>query len=296
MARRRYLRLARKAKRSRRARRSLGVSRRRLKRWKRHPRRFVRWKRIHRRRYRRAKRKCFPGSATVSLASGRTVTMEELKHGDAVLTLGSDGTPAYAEVFFFGHKDQHTTAPFQCLHTASGRELCLTEDHFLLASASSSRWADAMYTRAGSVKAGATLWEASPDSPAPAPTIITSVETRWMAGLYNPYTLGGAVIVVDGLVASTHSHWFLDSSVAESLSWALPHVYEAALAPARVLYRLMGPKWAEGVQQRLELDSLGRDGQGVWGLVAPYSALIASELPAITTRSLAVLGVHRSEL
>ena len=59
-------------------------------------------------------------------------------------------------------------------------------------------------------------------------------------GLYNPLTLSGTIIV-GGVAASVHSDWFLDSIFHTLLipAW-LPAAYQAVLAPARLLYAVMG--------------------------------------------------------
>jgi hypothetical protein len=41
---------------------------------------------------------CFPASATVTAADGRTVAMPDLRSGDRVLSVGWDGRPVYREV------------------------------------------------------------------------------------------------------------------------------------------------------------------------------------------------------
>jgi hypothetical protein len=60
------------------------------------------------------------------------------------------------------------------------------------------------------------------------------------AGLYNPFTLGGTIIV-NGVVASTHSKWFLDSAFKfPQLTHWLPAAYLMVLFPVRALYRVLG--------------------------------------------------------
>jgi hypothetical protein len=66
---------------------------------------------------------------------------------------------------------------------------------------------------------------------------IDSVATELHSGLYNPYTLGGD-IVVDGFAASAHSGLAaLDPLVGGGKHTAA--LYQALFAPLRVLYRLM---------------------------------------------------------
>jgi hypothetical protein len=59
-------------------------------------------------------------------------------------------------------------------------------------------------------------------------------------GVYNPFTLGGTIIV-NGVVASSHSDWFLDSVFeAMGVTHWLPAAYQLILLPARVLYTVVG--------------------------------------------------------
>merc|ERR1712129_130027 len=60
---------------------------------------------------------------------------------------------------------------------------------------------------------------------------------------YNPYTVTGTIIV-DGVVASTHSSWILDAWVPDAYTKHLPDVYQALFWPGRVLYRLVGAQAA----------------------------------------------------
>ena len=54
------------------------------------------------------------------------------------------------------------------------------------------------------------------------------------------FPLQGADLVVDGVVASCHSEWFLDALVPASMVRYLPAIYEATLTPVYWLYRLVG--------------------------------------------------------
>lgn len=56
--------------------------------------------------------------------------------------------------------------------------------------------------------------------------------TGYAAGLYAPFTLDGTIIV-DGVLASVHSDWFLDGIFdALSLTSALPAAYQASICLA----------------------------------------------------------------
>jgi desert hedgehog protein len=70
--------------------------------------------------------------------------------------------------------------------------------------------------------------------------VVTSISNIEKAGLYNPFTLGGTIIV-NGMVVSTHSEWFLDAAF-DFLGWEywLPAAYQMVLFPVRLLYRNLG--------------------------------------------------------
>ena len=77
----------------------------------------------------------------------------------------------------------------------------------------------------------------------PSPVIEIVREVR--AGLYNPLTLGGT-IVVDGVAASAHSDWFLDGLVSADTQGK---VYQAMFLPVRAIYHLIGPSRMETVAE-----------------------------------------------
>jgi len=203
--------------------------------------------------------------------------MDQLEIGDRVLTVTGDMQPEFREVFFFGHKSAVETAAFNCLHTASGKKMCLTEDHFLMAG-NSADWASAAYTRSRHVAAGMTVWQTSATGALEATTVLKVTE-EFKQGLFNPFTSANAMIVVNGVVASTQSAWFLDDIVPQSLDWAVPHVYEAALKVGRLIYHHVGPQWAQGIQERSDVTSV-REATGAFAVVAPYFNLVANEAPA----------------
>lgn len=75
-------------------------------------------------------------------------------------------------------------------------------------------------------------------------TPVTKTAMVWSEGLFNPFTMTGQ-LVVNGVLASSHSDWFLDS-VAEKLGMErfLPSIYQTLLAPARWMYRMAGAETA----------------------------------------------------
>ena len=93
---------------------------------------------------------------------------------------------------------------------------------------------------------------------------VFSIATVTKRGLYNPYTLGGSIIV-GGVLASSHSEWVLDSLVPESMVGHMPAIYQALFAPGRLLYALAGARAADA----LDLNSPIR-GDAVHGYGAQF--------------------------
>lgn len=79
-----------------------------------------------------------------------------------------------------------------------------------------------------------------------------------MQGVYNPFTMSGT-IVVDGVVASVRSEWFLDAITPDPLARYLPCLYQALLWPARVLYHLMGPTEAARFDEEVLTPTLTKE-------------------------------------
>lgn len=151
---------------------------------------------------------CFPASAVVETPAG-PVAMENLSIGDRVLV----GDGSFSTVFMFTHKDSEARHGFVKILTSAGRAITATAGHYVLVGGG--------MVAAGGVRVGdvMTLGEGGE-------TQVVAVERIFGAGLYNPQTLDGR-IVVDGLVASTYT---------KAVEPGLAH---AALAPLRALYRAM---------------------------------------------------------
>lgn len=133
---------------------------------------------------------------------------------------------------------------------AATLQMELSADHFVLTFGSGSQHAPvAKYAAAVSV--GDTMMVLPPSAGAAqhsSPAQLTAatvcgVERVALQGLYAPFTLGGSIIV-DGVVASSHSRWFADAAFAVlGLPVALlPQLYQTVLAPVRLLFWALGPQ------------------------------------------------------
>ena len=146
-----------------------------------------------------------------------------------------------------------TTATFVRLDLADGSALTLSPDHFVPAvpAGRAAAWRNHVMMRAGEVQRGMHLFVApvaagsGGDSAAAASaaaavgSAVLGVEVVEERGLYNPYTLGG-MIVVDSVVASSHSAWVLDGLMdAADLTHWTPATYQALFAPIRALYHVL---------------------------------------------------------
>ncbi len=138
-----------------------------------------------------------------------------------------------------------SSAPYVELALASGRSLTLSPRHFIpVAAGPASAWADHVAKGANEIAVGDIVWSRADDGRM-VPDEVAAVRTTVAVGAYNPLTMNGT-IVVDGVVASAHSDWFLDGVVSAD---AQTKVYQAILAPVRVAYRALGPARMETITE-----------------------------------------------
>lgn len=169
---------------------------------------------------------CFPASARVTLESGESTHVGTLTVGSRVRVATdasvASSTVSHSDVFVFSHR---VTAPdvtytFVNITSTAGASILLTPDHYLHLYGASAA-APSLIT-ARSVKPGTALVAADGSR-----AVVMSVSTAVAAGLVNPHTLSGHLIV-DG---------FQVSSYTAALH---PSLAAAALAPLRWAYRLVG--------------------------------------------------------
>ncbi|CAK9029006.1 Sonic hedgehog protein [Durusdinium trenchii] len=171
----------------------------------------------------------------------------------------------FQRVYFFGHAEEKL-APYVKLQlqrlqssSAAPESLELSPDHYVHVCLESGTCeltkAKTMY--ASDVTVGNHVWLCTLDvgSCELGEVISTSMVPRM--GLYNPFTLSGN-IVVNGVLASAHSSWFLDGLFSAKLRGFLPSIYQTILLPGRCLYGIFGsraadwlgvnnPQWAQGL-------------------------------------------------
>lgn len=217
---------------------------------------------------------CFPGDGKVILSTNQQVPISSLRHGDRVLTLTKQGKYQFTEIFFFGHRDYSAVSAFKRIRMEDGNSLRLSAGHYLPVSDTTS-WSDTRFMRGKDVLVGQLVWIISEGSnnKEPRPSRVISVEDCICTGLFNPYTLDNSTIIVDNVVASTHSEWFLDSMAPTPLIKYLPRIYDVCLIPGKLIYRIMGPKWAENLQEEVQIDEAAYGETGFKALVKPYLIL-----------------------
>jgi len=136
---------------------------------------------------------CFPGTATVELASGATVPMARLAVGDVVRVASGDDAAAFSPVYLFSHRTPDAGGQYVAATTASGRTLVATADHLVPLATDGHP-----LVRLGDVVVG----DALTDAVAATSSRVVAVAAVGGAGLYAPHTVHGD-IVVGGVVAST---------------------------------------------------------------------------------------------
>lgn len=148
---------------------------------------------------------CFPATATVELANGKTKSMDQVVVGDNVRV----GPKEFSEVYFFSTEMAETTSKFTKI-MADGVELMLSAGHYL--------YVNGELATAGSVKGGDVIVLANGSKAS-----VSEVSEAWGPGLYNPHTLNGDIIV-NGVKTSTYT---------EAVHPRLAH---ALLSPLRTMY------------------------------------------------------------
>lgn len=167
--------------------------------------------------------------------------MSDLKVGDCVLSKGVGGTTIPCdEVYMFGHAEHKTTTLYHRLSLDSGTSLKISPHHFIHTTKNTdSRFQDATLKYAKTVIVGEYVWEEGGRK-----SVVLANQVEMGTGAFNPYTKTGN-IVVDGVVASAHSSWFLDSITPAGLEHYLPWVYQQVLVVNRAAHNALGPVAAE---------------------------------------------------
>lgn len=148
---------------------------------------------------------CFTGNSLVEIENGGLIPMSDLRIGDRVLSMRSDGVLEYNEVINFMDRDDFGYGLFYTLSTKSGKEITLTAKHLLYVINQNFSFdvnrIEAVF--ADSVSEGQYLLLGEKDSIIT--TVITKITVATRRGIYAPLTKHGT-IVVDGIVASCYAY------------------------------------------------------------------------------------------
>lgn len=197
---------------------------------------------------------CFPVDAEVLVLqegnnSSRVTPMRDVQYGDKVQIMTSSGELTFGEVYVFGHRDENKKADYVNIETALNHlKMSLTHYARICKAncdtegiATQSIVLESVYAK--DVIVGDIVAEIGEGSA----VALGRVEKVWVSeeqGLYNPYIRGGD-IVVNGIVASVHSAWLLDTPDSDSFFSFLPSqlsvIYEWVLFPVYCLFKVIGP-------------------------------------------------------
>jgi len=139
---------------------------------------------------------CFSGSESLTLISGETVSMDQVKIGDQVQVASFDGKmTTFSPVIAIPHpRGNSEKASFVHLTTETGRDIRMTGDHLVMSGvcgatvnslkvASSLKPTDCLMTIAGE-------------------EVITTVTSSVSTGVYTVVTAADGLLVVNGVIAS----------------------------------------------------------------------------------------------
>lgn len=218
---------------------------------------------------------CFPGSAQVEVQGRGKVSIADIKVGDHVQTIDSKGISTFEPVYLFGHRDAATTLPVAELAVkspAANATLSLSPQHFMMAASSSG--SDAVHTYAKNVQIGNRVTMIVGGQPTAA--IVTGKRMSLKSGAFNPFTKGGN-IVVDGVLASCHSDWFLDDFLqrhAPAHTHLLPALYQVLLKPFHLAYLVIGGRLGDRINNYF-LDGSQMDLRRTAGAMSGAAASVA---------------------
>jgi hypothetical protein len=187
---------------------------------------------------------CFPADAHVQLPDGSAKRMDQLVIGDKVKTMSPAGLAAYSDVYLFGHDDANSYAPFVEL-SLSTNKLLLSDGHYIptasgpACSINNPAACSQLMKRASDVQLGDLVWSMNATSGQFALDSVQAIGEEFRRGLYNPFTLSGD-LVVNGVLVSAHSDWFLDRVMPQGYVSNIPAVYQTIMSPMRAVYAVGG--------------------------------------------------------
>jgi hypothetical protein len=194
--------------------------------------------------------RCFPENAKVLLENGHSKGMADLRIGDRIQTVDSNGEIVYSPVILFLDRSIDVIEQFTSLKLASGQEVRLTADHLiyrlktqnmlkigaetLQLSNATNFWSQSETIPAKKLQIGDFLLQRNVENGRFQWSTIISIRKISDRGAYAPLTAQGTVLV-DGVMASCY---------AETQYETVAHI---AFAPIRWLSYLMTFQMSEGL-------------------------------------------------
>ena len=173
---------------------------------------------------------CFTGESKVLLESGRLVNMSQVREGDSVQSLDSEGNVVWSEVLMFMDREPEEVMRFIKLSTEADSDITLTPSHLIYHGAPDCGDLECLVPGyAGNVQVGDTVMVTRGGERRMETVVSVSVTRR--RGVYAPLTRAGN-IVVDSVLASCYA--VIDSQ-------SIAHI---AFAPVRWYHGLSS--WVSG--------------------------------------------------
>jgi hypothetical protein len=125
--------------------------------------------------------------------------MAELKIGDRVQTLDSQGKPIYSDVIAFLHRQERATADYLSIAMDNGRSLRVSNKHLVFRIDNTTHQMSSVF--ASDIKSGDRLQTAYHQQ-----GHVDKITVTTQVGVYAPLTRHGTMIV-DGVLVSCYAHW-----------------------------------------------------------------------------------------
>lgn len=145
---------------------------------------------------------CFPAISRVTLASGASISMRQLRIGDRVRTLGTNGETADSEVIAFLHKETEIKADFLKLEIQGGYAITLSPQHLIFRKENSTSAISAVF--ASAIRPGDLLYTSNGTSSKYKAVTRISIVTE--IGVYAPLSTQGTLLA-DGVLVSCYATW-----------------------------------------------------------------------------------------
>lgn len=162
------------------------------------------------------------------------------------MTVNSNGEVSYAPVYLFGHRDEKSLTNFFRLFTEAGKTLELSAQHYVPVYDSPTDASSTM-KRAMEVKVGEYVRTYNDKTNTLDLTRVEKIIVDRKTGLYNPFTKDGKM-VVNGVVASEYSEFFLEDVLPDRF---IPAVYHAIHSPLANIIAPMFPSLMDALDKRL---------------------------------------------